>query len=57
MPCNSKTAGRRAKRLEIWDSALVEQIWDTFDFLLFKVTWWLFGALVLNDLNSQWLSV
>ncbi len=36
--CNSKTAGRRAKRSEIWDLAIVVVcIWDIFCLLVFKV--------------------
>ncbi len=32
MACNSKTACRRAKRNEIWESeVMVEHIWGTFD--------------------------
>ncbi len=38
MACNSSTAGRGAKLIEIWDSEkVVLCIWDTFDLLVFKV--------------------
>ncbi len=47
MACNSKTARRRAKRSEIWDSwILVTYIWGTYDMVVFKVILGSFGALV-----------
>ena len=39
MACNLNKAGRTATRDEIWDSGLlVDQIADSFDILIFKVT-------------------
>ncbi len=49
-PCILKTAGRIAKRSEIWDSGkIVTHIWSTFDLVVFKVFLGSFGALV-----SKW---
>ncbi len=47
MACNLKTAGRRAKRGEIWE--FVTCIWGTIDLLVIKVILRSFGALV-----SKW---
>ncbi len=45
-----KTAGRRAKRSEIWDSGtLLTHMWCTFDLVMFKVILGSFSALV-----SEW---
>ncbi len=50
MACNSKMAGRRAIRSEIWESGvIVTRIWGTFDLLVFKVILGSFGAFV-----SKW---
>ena len=38
MACSSKTAGRRAKQIEIWESwAIVICVWGTFDPLVLEV--------------------
>ncbi len=50
MVCNSKTAGRRAKRGEIWVlGVLVNHIVGTLDLVVLKVILGLFGAIV-----SKW---
>ncbi len=50
MACNSKIAGCRMKRSEIWESwVVVVCIWGTFDLLVLKVILGSFGALV-----SKW---
>ena len=50
MACNLKTAGRRAKWSDIWDSMVVVTLMcSAFDILVFEVIWGLFGAFV-----SEW---
>ncbi len=48
MACNSKTAGGRAKRTEIWQLGDTGNtyIWSTFDLVEFKVIWGSFSALI-----------
>ncbi len=45
---NSKSAGRKAKWDEIWETGIIlfVCIWGSFDLLVFKVILGLFGALV-----------
>ena len=59
MACNSKTAGRRAKYSEIWDSGVVViYIWGTFDLLVFKVIWGSFIALdTIWPVAQKWLAL
>ncbi len=59
LKCNSKTAGRRAKWNEIWDSVtLVTNTWGAFDLVGFKVILKSFGALFSKYLVTQiWLAV
>ncbi len=52
--CVSKTAGRRVKRSEIWDSwILVTHVCDTFDLVGFKVILGSFGTLFSKRHVSQ----
>ncbi len=46
---NSKTAGYRGKRIEIWDSR-VQFIWSIFDLSVFKV---ILGSLSQNGLQLE----
>ncbi len=59
MACNSKTAGYRDKRTEIWDSGIVVPcIWSTFDILVFRVILGLCGATVSKwPVTRKWLGI
>ncbi len=58
MGSNSKTAGCRVERVEIWESGvLVEYIRGTFDLLVFNVIWGSLSAFVLKwPVIWKWLA-
>ncbi len=56
MTWNSKTAGRSAKRTEIWDSWVVvtcARVWGIFNLLVFKIVLESFGACHHMTCNSK----